>query len=230
MYWAQILVTCKLWLWPWRYDLRSRTWDTFSVWTTIVWNIFKIRLDRIYGMDMDFGYVFTVTLTFEMWPLVMVMIHPWTIDNYCVKYPYLPSGCEVKTQTWILAMCAPFPCHWRYGSRSLNDLSPVHRKLPIELTLSIHLSVELHCILVTFHILLSNSNLKVTYTCALDIRVVFCNIKLTFNSARNIEGITTHIPFVYWHEECCNCEDRCHELYSPHIGMKVCAIYLHDQS
>ena len=41
---------------------------------------------RSYGPDTDFGYVFTVTLTLEIWPWVKVMTHPWVMDNNCVKY------------------------------------------------------------------------------------------------------------------------------------------------
>ena len=34
---------CALLPWPWRYDLRSRSWHTFRLWTTIVWNIIQIQ-------------------------------------------------------------------------------------------------------------------------------------------------------------------------------------------
>ena len=36
---------------------------------------------RSYGTDTDFGFVCTVTLTLEIWPLVKVMTHPWVMDN-----------------------------------------------------------------------------------------------------------------------------------------------------
>ena len=42
---------------------------------------------RSYDPDMDFWYVCTVTLPFEIWPWVKVMIHPWVMNNNCVKYP-----------------------------------------------------------------------------------------------------------------------------------------------
>ena len=41
---TQISSICALWPWPWRYDLRSRSWHTLGSWTTIVWNIIKIKL------------------------------------------------------------------------------------------------------------------------------------------------------------------------------------------
>ena len=41
---------------------------------------------RSYGPDTDFGYVFTVTLTLDVWPWVKVMTHPWVTANNCVKY------------------------------------------------------------------------------------------------------------------------------------------------
>ena len=39
-----------------------------------------------YCPDTDFRYVFTVTLTLEIWPWVKVMTHPWVMNNNCVKY------------------------------------------------------------------------------------------------------------------------------------------------
>ena len=41
---AQIRISgwCALWPWPWRYDLRSRSWHTHESWT-IVWSIIQIQ-------------------------------------------------------------------------------------------------------------------------------------------------------------------------------------------
>ena len=39
---TQILGMCALW--PWPYDLGSRSWHTLGSWTTIVWNIIQIQL------------------------------------------------------------------------------------------------------------------------------------------------------------------------------------------
>ena len=36
---TRIFGTCVLWPWPWRYDLKSKSWHTLGSWTTIVWNI-----------------------------------------------------------------------------------------------------------------------------------------------------------------------------------------------
>ena len=41
---------------------------------------------RSYGLDMDFWYVCTVTLTLVIWPWVKVKPHPWVMDNNCMKY------------------------------------------------------------------------------------------------------------------------------------------------
>ena len=80
---------------------------------------------RSYGPDTDFGYVCTVTLTLEKWPLVKFMTHPWVMDNNCVKYyPNSTWQWGVLARTWILGMCAPWPWPWGYdlGSRSWHTL------------------------------------------------------------------------------------------------------------
>ena len=41
---------------------------------------------RNYGLDKDFGYVCTVTLTLGIRPWVKLMTRRWFIDNNCVKY------------------------------------------------------------------------------------------------------------------------------------------------
>ena len=68
---------------------------------------------RSYGPDTDFGYLCTVTLTFEVWLRAKVMTHPWVMDNNCVKY-YLDQTWpwEVMTRTQILGMCALWPWPW----------------------------------------------------------------------------------------------------------------------
>ena len=33
-----------MWPWPWRYDLGLRSWHTFRLWTTNVWNNIQIQL------------------------------------------------------------------------------------------------------------------------------------------------------------------------------------------
>ena len=76
-----------LWRWPWRYDLGSRSWQTLL--KVMDNNCVKYFLDPtwqwgvINGPDTDFWYVCTVTLTFEIWPWVKVMTHPWVKDNNC---------------------------------------------------------------------------------------------------------------------------------------------------
>ena len=54
---------------------------------TIVWYIIKIQhgSQDLYP-EHGFGYVWTVTLTLEIWPWVKVMTYPWVMDNNCVKY------------------------------------------------------------------------------------------------------------------------------------------------
>ena len=121
-----VLGMCALWPWPRRYDLGSRSWHTLGSWTTIVWNIIKIKLAvRSYGPDTDFQYMCTVTLTLEIWPWVKVMTHPWVMDINCVKYYQDPTWqWGVMARTWISRMCALWPWPWRYdlGSRSWHTL------------------------------------------------------------------------------------------------------------
>ena len=69
-------LVCVQWPWPWRYHLGSKSWHTLESWTTIVWNIIQIQ----YGSEelwpeIGFGYVCTMTLTFEICPWVKVMSH-----------------------------------------------------------------------------------------------------------------------------------------------------------
>ena len=45
--------------------------------------------------------VCTVTLTFEIWPLVKIMTHPWVMEHYYVKYHSDPTwqwGAMARTQ------------------------------------------------------------------------------------------------------------------------------------
>ena len=57
---------------------------------------------RSYGLDTNFGYVCTVTLTFAIWPWVQVIAHSWVIDNNCVKYNQdSTQQWGVMARTWI---------------------------------------------------------------------------------------------------------------------------------
>ena len=61
---------------------------------------------RSYGLDTDFGYVCTVTLTLEIWSWVKVMTNPWVMDNNCVKYHPDPTWqWGVMARTRILDVC-----------------------------------------------------------------------------------------------------------------------------
>ena len=80
---------------------------------------------RSCGPNLDFGYVWTVTLTLEIWPWDKVMTHPWAMGNNRVKYfpdPTVQWG--VMARTRILGMFARWPWLWRYdfGSRSWHTL------------------------------------------------------------------------------------------------------------
>ena len=66
---------CALWPWPWGYYLGSRS----GSW---IWGI----IIHPCGQDTIFGYVCAVTLTFEIWTWVKVMIHLWILDTFRVKY------------------------------------------------------------------------------------------------------------------------------------------------
>ena len=62
---TQILGICALWPWPWRYDLRSRSWHNFGLWTTIAWNIIKIHgSEELHCMA-------------QTWILGMYALWPW---------------------------------------------------------------------------------------------------------------------------------------------------------
>ena len=61
---------------------------------------------RSYCLDIDFGYVCTVTL--EIWTWVKVTTHPWVMDNYCVKYypdPTRQWGVIARTSILLYLHC-----------------------------------------------------------------------------------------------------------------------------
>ena len=63
--------------------------------------------ERSYGPYTDFGYVCTVTLTFEIWPLAKIMTHPWVMEHYYVKYHSDPTRqWGVMAHTQIFGMCS----------------------------------------------------------------------------------------------------------------------------
>ena len=65
---------------------------------------------RSNGPDTGFWYVYTATLTLEIWPWVKVMTHPWVMDNNFVKYYQDPtSWWRVMARTQIFGMCALRP-------------------------------------------------------------------------------------------------------------------------
>ena len=74
--------------------------------------------------DTDFRYVCTMTLTFEIWPWVKNMAHPWVMDNNCAKHFPETWQWGVMAQIKILDMCSLWPWPWRYdlGSRSWHIL------------------------------------------------------------------------------------------------------------
>ena len=49
---------------------------------------------RSYGPDTVFRYMSTVTLTSDISPWIMVMIHYWVMVNNCVKYIQIQHGSE----------------------------------------------------------------------------------------------------------------------------------------
>ena len=117
---------CALWPWPWRLTL-GQSHDTplgHGQQLCEILSRYNMAV-RSYCPDTDFGYVCTVTLTLEIWPLVKVMTHPRVMDNNCVKYYPDPTWqWGVIDRTRILGMCALWPWPWRYdlGSRSWHIL------------------------------------------------------------------------------------------------------------
>ena len=70
---------------------------------TNVLHIMNINMTVIsYGSDTDVGYKCTVTLTFEIWPTVKVMPHPWARENNGVKYY------QGRTWQWGVEAQTPF--------------------------------------------------------------------------------------------------------------------------
>ena len=59
---------------------------------------------KSYGPDTDFWYVWTVTLTLEIWLWVKVMTHPQVMDINCVKYYPDPTwrSCGPDTDFWYV--------------------------------------------------------------------------------------------------------------------------------
>ena len=48
-----------------------------------------------FGLDMEFCYVYTVTLNLKMWTYVKVMEHPWVVETNCENYRPIPT-CQWK--------------------------------------------------------------------------------------------------------------------------------------
>ena len=62
---------------------------------------------RSYGLDTDFGYECTVTLTLEIWPWVKVMTHPWVMDNKCLNIIQIQLCSEELWPGHRFWVCAP---------------------------------------------------------------------------------------------------------------------------
>ena len=79
---------------------------------------------RSYGLDTDFGYECTVSLTLEIWPWVKVMTHPWVMDNKCLNIIQIQLCSEELWPGHGFWVCALWPWPWRYdlGSRSWHTL------------------------------------------------------------------------------------------------------------
>ena len=89
---------------------------------TIAWYIIKIQLG---SYNLWPRYVCTVTMTWEIWPWVKVMTHPWVMDNNCVKYYPDPTWqWGVMARTRISSICAlwPWPRRYDLGSRLWHPL------------------------------------------------------------------------------------------------------------
>ena len=84
---------CAMWPWPWSYDLGSKHDPPLSHGQQLCEILSRSNMAvKSYGPDIDFVYTCTVTLALEIWPWVKVRIHPWVMDNNCVKY--------YQGQTW----------------------------------------------------------------------------------------------------------------------------------
>ena len=91
---SEILVMYVHILWPWQYDLRSRSWHTLRQWTTIVWNIIQIQhgSEELWSRH---GFWMCV-----MWPW------PWEIlinikqHSYSFRYQNTAVLPQVRTSTY----------------------------------------------------------------------------------------------------------------------------------
>ena len=79
---------------------------------------------KSYGLDADFRYVCTVTLTLEIWPWVTVVTHHWVMNNNRVKYYQVQLGTEELWPGHGFLVFVHWPWPWRYnlGSRSWHTL------------------------------------------------------------------------------------------------------------
>ena len=113
-----------LWPWPWSNNLWSRSWHTLGLRTTIVWNIIQIQhgSEKLWPGH-DFGNVFSVTSTLDIWPCVKVTTNPWVMDNNCVKYHTFPTWhWEVMSRTQIMGMYALWSLRYNLVLRSWQTL------------------------------------------------------------------------------------------------------------
>ena len=123
---TRILSMCALWPWPLKYDLWSGHSSPLGHGQQLREILYRSNLAvRSYCPDTDFRYVSIVTLTWEIWPFVKVMTHPWVMDNNCVKYyPDLTWQWGLMAWARILGIWALWPWLRRYDllSRSWHTL------------------------------------------------------------------------------------------------------------
>ena len=115
---------CALWPWSWRYYQGHDTPVGHGQQLCEILSRSNLAM-RSYGPDTDFGYVCTVTLTLELWPLVKIMTHSWVMDNNRVKYyPDSTWLWGVMARKRVLGMCVlwPWPKRYDLGSRSWHTL------------------------------------------------------------------------------------------------------------
>ena len=104
-------------------DLDLKSWHIRESWTTIVWNIIQIQhVSEDLWPDTDFGVVWTVNLTLDVWPWVKFITH----QQLCVIFSSSDKGVRLWSDTtwtdeqtdrrtdWFL-LIYPKLCFWRYN-------------------------------------------------------------------------------------------------------------------
>ena len=101
---TRISSMCKLWPWPWRYDLGSRSWHTLGSWTTIMWNYIQIghrstKLWPRHDVNRRTDRVIPIyPPNFVFWGInIMAAFRGMHVSPAKHSYAWLPRKCDYRT-------------------------------------------------------------------------------------------------------------------------------------